>query len=128
MDHIGAIGFCFGGMCVLDLARDGTDLAGVVSFHGILNPPNNPKKGIRAKILACHGFDDPMVPPDVVLNFQREMTDSGADWQMHIYGDTVHAFTNPNAHDPGFGTVYNKLAEARSWLAMRNFFKEIFLK
>jgi dienelactone hydrolase len=129
MERVAAIGFCFGGMCVLDLARAGTDIQGVVSFHGLLNPPQESKKRpIKAKILACHGFDDPMVPPEVVLAFQEEMTELGADWQMHIYGNTMHAFTNPNAHDPSFGTVYNNIAETRSWTAMRNFLKEIFTK
>jgi dienelactone hydrolase len=122
---IGAIGFCFGGLCVLDLARSGADVSGVVSFHGLLNLPPKEEK-IRAKVLALHGHDDPMVPSDVVFSFQKEMTDAKVDWQMVIYGNTMHAFTNPQANDPGFGTVYSACADKRSWIAMKNFFEEIF--
>ena len=125
--RIGAIGFCFGGLCVLDLARSGADIAGIVSFHGLLNAPSNIHNSvIKAKILVLHGHDDPMVPSEQVLAFQQEMTQAKADWQMIIYGDTMHAFTNPIANDPGFGTVYNACADKRSWLAMKNFFSEIF--
>ncbi len=124
--RIGAIGFCFGGMCVLDLARLGTNLRGVVSFHGLLPDFGNRQK-ITAKILALHGYDDPMVPPEQVTEFEKEMTEAEADWQLHIFGKTMHAFTNPNANDKDFGTVYNERAEKRSWRAMQNFFNEIFL-
>src|SRR5262249_39067750 len=124
--RIAAIGFCFGGMCVLDLARTGANLKGVVSFHGLLHAPEK-TANITAKILALHGADDPMVPPEQVLHFQQEMTRAGADWQMHIYGSTQHAFTNPNANDKELGLVYHNLADRRSWIAMQNFFTEIFL-
>lgn len=124
---IAAMGFCFGGLCVLDLARTGADIKGVVSFHGLLGAPENTKGNkIKAKILALHGSDDPMVPPELVLDFQEEMTLAGADWQFVSYGHTVHAFTNPVANDPGFGTVYQADADRRSWQAMQNFFAEIF--
>jgi len=124
--RIGAIGFCFGGLCALDLARSGADVRGVVSFHGLLGAPENlPMPLIKAKILALHGHDDPMVLPEAVLAFQREMTAAYVDWQMHIYGKTMHAFTNPLANDPDFGTVYNNIADKRSWLAMKNFFAEV---
>lgn len=126
VNHIGAIGFCFGGLCVLDLARSGADIKGIVSFHGLLNKPSFPSQKIKAKILALHGHDDPMVPPDQVLAFETEMTEAKVDWQLHVYGNTMHAFTNPKAHDPGFGTVYNALAEQRSWRLMQDFFAEIF--
>jgi dienelactone hydrolase len=127
--RIGAIGFCFGGLCVLDLARIGTKLRGVVSFHGLLNGPGEEGSNhkINAKILALHGNDDPMVPPQQVEAFEREMTKAGADWQINIYGHTLHGFTNPEANDPSFGTVYSENAEKRSWLAMMNFFTEVFL-
>lgn len=125
--RIAAMGFCFGGLCALDLARSGAEIKGAISFHGILNAPHLPKEKIKAKILALHGHDDPMVPPDQVLQFQQEMTDAKVDWQMHIYGNTMHAFTNPEAHDPGFGTVYNSLAEKRSWQSLLNFLQEIFI-
>lgn len=124
---IAAIGFCFGGLCVLDLARTGADLKGVVSFHGLLGAPHNTKGNvIKAKILALHGHDDPMGPVEQVIAFEQEMTTAGADWQLHVYGNTQHAFTNPKANDPGFGTVYQPDADRRSWLAMENFLTEIF--
>lgn len=125
--NIAAMGFCFGGLCALDLARTGADIKGVVSFHGLLVPPGNTQgTAIKAKVLALHGHDDPMVPAEQVLAFEQEMTQAGADWQLHAYGHTMHAFTNPIANDPGFGTVYQPDADRRSWLAMQNFFAEIF--
>ncbi len=124
---IAAMGFCFGGLCALDLARSGADILGVVSFHGLLSAPQNlPNEKIRAKILALHGFDDPMGPPQQVLAFANEMTNSKVDWQIHAYGNTQHAFTNPQAHDEKLGLIYDKLADSRSWQAMKNFFVEIF--
>ncbi|MCG8416461.1 MAG: dienelactone hydrolase family protein [Proteobacteria bacterium] len=128
-NRIGAIGFCFGGMCVLDLARSGADISGVVSFHGLLGAPDLPDQDtptVRTKVLVLHGFDDPMAKPEAMLAFANEMTKAGADWQIHAYGGTVHAFTNPEADDPGFGTVYNRAADQRSWIAMKSFFEEIF--
>jgi dienelactone hydrolase len=124
---IGAIGFCFGGLCVLDLARSGADLKGVVSFHGLLNKPQIPAKNpIKAKILALHGHDDPMVNPTHTQDFMNEMTKALADWQIHIYGNTMHAFTNPQANDKSFGTVYNEKAADRSFKSMKNFFEQVF--
>ena len=125
--RIGAIGFCFGGLCVLDLARSGAEVKGVVSFHGMLQAPESASSAtIKAKVLALHGFDDPMVTADQVMNFGAEMTQAKVDWQMHMYGHTMHAFTNPQANDPGFGTVYSKIADQRSWVGMKDFFGEIF--
>lgn len=125
--RIAAIGFCFGGLCVLDIARSGADLAGVVSFHGLLDaPPEKTSTNIRARVLALHGWDDPMATPEDVNTFSREMADRKADWQLHAYGNTVHAFTNPQANDPDHGTVYSPLAARRSWRAMQNFLEEIF--
>lgn len=124
-NRIGAIGFCFGGLCVLDLARSGADLKGVVSVHGLLLPrpfANNP---IQAKILALHGHDDPLVPPAQVLEFQKEMTKAKADWQMHIFGLTSHAFTNPEAHDPAAGLQFQPASEARAWIEIHSFLKEV---
>ncbi|MFA6051579.1 MAG: dienelactone hydrolase family protein [Methylobacter sp.] len=124
---IAAIGFCFGGLCSLDLARTGADLEGVVSFHGLLGAPDNTQgTAVKAKVLALCGHDDPLVPVEQVLAFQQEMTEAGADWQMHVYGHTMHAFTNPVANDPAFGTVYQADADRRSWIAMENFLAEIF--
>lgn len=125
--NIAAMGFCFGGLCVLDLARTGADIKGVGSFHGLLGAPGNTKgKKIRAKVVAYHGWDDPMVKPDAVKAFGEEMTEAGADWQLHAYGGVMHAFTNPHANDPGFGTVYNKRAADRSWESFRLFLEECF--
>jgi dienelactone hydrolase len=125
---LAAMGFCFGGLCVLDLARSGADLKGVISFHGLLGAPENlPIQPIKAKVLALHGHDDPMGPVEQVLAFEQEMTNAGADWQLHTYGHTMHAFTNPIANDPSFGTVYQANADKRSWLAMKNFLAEIFV-
>jgi len=122
---IAAIGFCFGGLCVLDLARNSSDIVSVVSFHGNLSAPNNSSQKINAKILALHGYDDPLVPKSQVTDFENEMTAAKCDWQLTIYGGGVkHAFTNPLANDPNFGTVYNEKADHRSWIAMRNFLSE----
>jgi len=125
--HIGAIGFCFGGLCALDLARSGADVAGVVSFHGLLHGiPNHTPKSIKAKVLILHGYDDPMAKPDQVISFANEMTAANVDWQINMYSQTMHGFTNPEANDPSFGTVFNKRTTERAWFAMRHFFNEIF--
>ena len=123
---IAAIGFCFGGLCVLDIARSNADAAGVVSFHGLLHAPGNTAANINPKVLALHGWDDPMATPDNVKAFGEEMTEAKADWQLHAYGGTMHAFTNPKANDPDFGTVYDADADRRSWQAMTNFLAELF--
>ncbi len=124
---VAAIGFCFGGLCVLDLARMGADIQGVVAFHGLLKPADNLQHPqIKAKVLILHGHDDPMVPPTEVLALQEEFTRANVDWQLHSYGQTMHAFTNPLANDPAFGTVYQPLADKRAWQSMRNFLVEIF--
>jgi dienelactone hydrolase len=125
--RIAAFGYCFGGLCVLDLARSGAKLNGVVSFHGLLNPPPTPQtQMIQTKILALHGYDDPMVVPGQVMAFADDMTRAKADWQIHMYGHTKHGFTNKEANDPALGLAYNALAEQRSWIAANDFLKEIF--
>lgn len=122
-----AMGFCFGGLCVLDLARSGADLKGVVSFHGLLGAPDGMAgANIKAKVLVLHGHDDPMAQVDAVVALEKELTAGGADWQIHVYGNTLHAFTNPAANDPDFGTVYDAAADRRSWQALRNFLDELF--
>jgi dienelactone hydrolase len=126
-DRIAVIGFCFGGLCALDLARSGADIKGAVSFHGLLTKPDKlESKKIKAKILVLHGYDDPMVRPEQVSLFCQEMTEAKVDWQAHMYGHIQHAFTNPLAHDVSLGTIYNEVAAQRSWLAMTNFLQEIF--
>ncbi len=130
--RIAAIGYCFGGTGVLELARAGTDLAGVVSFHGGLSaaPGMEAKKGnIPARVLCLHGATDPYVPAEEVSAFQKEMSVSGADWQFVSYGGAVHAFTQKMAgDDPSKGAAYDEKADQRSWEDMRQFFAEIFLE
>ena len=126
VNKVAAIGYCFGGLVVLDLARSGTELNGVVSFHGLLMGSEIAKDGIRSKVLVLHGERDPMVPLDMVDEFQKEMTQANADWQLHSYGNTYHAFTNPEANDASLGTQFNKDSNNRSWQSMNNFFDEIF--
>ncbi len=126
--RIAAIGYCFGGTAVLELARSGADLEGVVSFHGGLDTPNPADaRNIRAKVLVLHGADDPHVPPQQVAAFQEEMRKAGVDWQMVFYGGAVHSFSNPDSgSDPSKGVAYNAKADRRSWEAMKVFFAEIF--
>jgi len=125
--NIVAMGFCFGGLCVLDLARTGADIKGVVSFHGMFGAPGNTAgTKIIAKVLALHGHEDPMAPVEAVSELQNELTAAGADWQIHVYGNTMHAFTNPQANDPDFGTVYSENADKRSWQTLLNFLGEVF--
>lgn len=126
--RIAAIGYCFGGTGVLELARSGADVAGVVSFHGGLDSPA-PADGrnIKGKVLALRGADDPFVPEADVAAFEREMRDAGVDWQLVSYGGAVHAFTNPDAgNDNAKGAAYNARADRRSWEAMKTFFHEVF--
>ena len=126
--RLAAIGYCFGGTTVLELARSGADIAGVVSFHGGLDTANPADaKNIRCKVLVLHGADDPHVPPEQVLAFQDEMRKAGVDWQMIFYGGAVHSFTNPaSGSDNSKGVAYNERADKRSWEAMELFFSEIF--
>ena len=126
--RIAAIGYCFGGTTVLELARSGADLKGVVSFHGGLSTPApQDAKQIKAKVLVLHGADDPFVKADEVAAFQDEMSKGGVDWQFIMYGNAVHSFTNPDAGtDNSKGAAYNAKADARSWEAMKQFFTEIF--
>lgn len=119
------IGYCFGGLCALDLARTGiAELRGAVSIHGIFSRPElEPQLPIQAKLLVLHGWDDPLATPDDVLGLTRELTDAGADWQLHAYGHTVHAFTNPEAAVPG-RVLYNPAADARASAALSGFLRE----
>jgi dienelactone hydrolase len=125
--RLAAIGYCFGGTTVLELARSGADIRGVVSFHGGLGTPTpGDAKSIRCKVLALHGADDPFVPPDEVSTFEEEMRSGGVDWQLIIYGGAVHSFTDWNAgSNVSLGSAYNQRADARSWEHMKLFFAEI---
>jgi dienelactone hydrolase len=126
--RVAAIGYCFGGTCVLELARSGAELAGVVSFHGGLDTPTPADaRNIKAKVLVLHGGDDPHVPRKDVEAFEDEMRAAGVDWQLVVYGGAVHAFTNPMAgNDKSRGAAYNAQADHRSWEAMQALFAEIF--
>ena len=126
--QIGCIGYCFGGTTVLELARSGADVIGVVSFHGGLSTPMPAEAGkLKAHILACHGANDPFVPAEEVAGFEQEMRDAKADWQLDIFGNAVHSFTNPSADGKQIsGAKYNAEADVRSWAAMQIFFNELF--
>jgi dienelactone hydrolase len=123
-----AIGFCFGGTTVLELARTGADVLGVVSFHGgpLDSPTPDDARNIKGRVLVLHGADDPNVPASQVTAFEKEMRDAKVDWQLVAYGNTVHSFTDPAAGNDNFkGAAYNEKADKRSWIAMQDFFKEI---
>jgi dienelactone hydrolase len=120
-------GYCFGGMCALDVARSGADIAAVATFHALFDPPGLAPEKVKAKVVAFHGWDDPMVPPEKVVALAQELTETGADWQIHAYGHVAHGFTNPNAHDIGIeGVRYNALAAERSWTSFINLLEELF--
>ncbi len=128
---IAAMGYCFGGGTVLELARSGANIAGAVSFHGNLDTPNTKDaKNIKAKILVLHGANDPYTSPEQMNAFQNEMRSAAnIDWQIIIYGGAVHGFTNrDNGLDPSKGIAYNEKADKRSWKAMEQFYNEIFFK
>jgi dienelactone hydrolase len=126
-NQIVVAGYCFGGQCALDLARSGANFAAAVSFHGLFDPPGLPEEKISAKVVAFHGWDDPMVPPDKVVALGQELTKAGADWQIHAYGHVGHGFTNPHASDLQIdGVAYNALAAERSWTSFINLLEEIF--
>ncbi len=127
-NRIGAIGFCFGGTTVLELAYSGANLAGVVSFHGGLTAPGpEDMRNIRAKVLILHGADDRFIPPEKIAAFENGMRAANVDWQMIIYGGAVHSFSNPAAgNDKTKGMAYDEKAARRSWGQMQAFFEEIF--
>jgi dienelactone hydrolase len=124
-ERLGAIGFCFGGTCAILAARMGLPLRGVVSFHGLLKIGEPLDAQVQARILVLHGQDDPMVAPADIASFAAEMQRIHADWQLHAYPGAVHAFTNPSAQDPEFGTVYDPDADRRSWAEMTAFFADV---
>ncbi len=121
-DRMAAVGFCFGGLSVLDLARVGAPLRSVTSLHGLFTPPGNTAgRKIAASVLCLHGYDDPMAPPEALAALADELTAAGADWQVHAFGNTQHSFTNPRADNLAMGTVYNPLAAARAWRLLSDF-------
>ncbi len=127
-NRVAAIGYCFGGTTVLELARSGAKLNGVVSFHGGLDSPTPADgKNIRCKVLVLAGADDPFQKPADLAAFEQEMRDSKVDWQIVFYGGAVHAFTQPDVDRLNLpGAKYNERADKRSWQAMKDFFAEIF--
>ena len=120
------MGYCFGGLVSMDLARTGADIKGAVSFHGFLAGPENSTNEIKAKLLALHGDSDPMVGQDQIESFRQEMISKKVDWQLHVFGGAMHSFTNPEANDPDFGAVYSKNADERSWKIFTDFLMELF--
>jgi len=124
----GAIGYCFGGTGVLELARSGADVLGVVSFHGGLDSPSPADgKNVKGKVLVLHGADDPFTPKAEIAAMEKELKDAGVDYQLVFYSGAVHAFTQPMAgNDPSRGAAYHEKADKRSWRAMRDFFEEVF--
>lgn len=132
--RIGAIGFCFGGLTVIELLRSGADVQGVVSFHGVLGDRMGDIQAktvpianhIKSSLLILHGNEDPLVSLNDILTIQKELTESQVDWQMNFYSHTSHAFTNPEAHDKSHGMAYSPLSAERAWWAMLHFFSEKF--
>ncbi len=125
--RVAAIGYCFGGTTVLELARSGAELNGVVSFHGGLDSPTPADgKNIKCKVLVCHGADDPFEKPEDLAAFEKEMRDADVDWRLIKYGGAVHSFTQPMANDNPPGAKYNARADQRSWTDMKTFFAESF--
>jgi dienelactone hydrolase len=130
--RIAAIGFCFGGLTVIELLRSGADVRGVVSFHGVLGESlggMNAEKipsilPIKGALLLLHGYKDPLVSQQDLVAIQKEFSDANIDWQLDIYGDAAHSFTNPEATNPDSGMVYNESAAKRSWLSMQHFLHE----
>ncbi|MCE5318385.1 MAG: dienelactone hydrolase family protein [Parachlamydia sp.] len=124
--RIAAIGFGFGGICALDLARSGVPLAGAVSIYGHFDPPQNcPVHPIQAKILILHGFADPISPMDTLLALQEEMERDKVDWQTCLFGNTQHAFATPSAQDPDAGILYKASSAKRAWRTIETFLEEV---
>lgn len=126
--RVAAIGFCFGGTMALELARAGADVKAVVGFHSGLatEAPKKDAKSIKGRVLVCIGADDPMIPAEQRATFEGEMRDAGVDWQMHLYGNIVHGFTNQGAAKRNMPDAirYSPEADARSWASMRELFAE----
>jgi len=125
---VAAIGYCFGGTTVLELARSGAEVDGVVSFHGGLGTSMPAGKGqVKCKVLVLHGADDPYAPAAEVAALQEELRDADVDWELVLYGGAVHSFTDWNAGtDNSRGAAYNEQADKRSWEAMKLFLAEVF--
>jgi dienelactone hydrolase len=125
-EQVAAIGFCFGGQNALDLARAGVEIAGVASFHGLFDPPGLPPRAIKAKVAAYHGWDDPLVTPEAVVALATELSEAGADWQIHAFGNVGHGFTNPGATGAMPGIKFDETTARRAWAACDDFLAECF--
>ena len=127
--QLAVMGYCFGGLCALEMARSGADLKGAISFHGLLSQAEDvASETILAKLLVLHGWSDPLVPQEQVLAFAEEMNSQGVDWQLVGYGHGLHGFSNPLANDPANGIGYDADIDRRSWLALTHFLAELFIK
>ncbi len=129
-EELAAIGYCFGGATVMQMAYSGADLDGVVSFHGSL-PPATPEQAadVKASVLIAHGDADSFVPADRIGAFKKALSDADVDWEMNIYAGAKHGFTNPYADGYGMdGLAYQEKADRRSWLRMLAFLEELFEK
>lgn len=126
--RIAVIGYCFGGLCAIDVARaNAPGVRGVVSLHGIFSAPNlGVQAPIKPSVLVLHGWDDPLAPPKDVLMLAAELTAAKADWQLHAYGHAMHSFTNPSAAFPERGMAYDAKAAARAWASVEAFLAEVF--
>ena len=126
-NRIAVIGYCFGGLCALDLARSGRPVVATISFHGLLTPPDPlGTESISGKVLVLHGHLDPMVSQEQIVALKHELTTAGADWQLHVYGRALHAFTNPEANDPKLGTIYDSITDRRSEASCKIILEESF--
>ena len=130
-NRLGAIGYCFGGALVLNMARFGMDLQGVVSFHGVLDSMQKPGPGeVKAKILVCHAAADEFIPDEAIVNFKKEMEEASADFEFVDYQGALHGFTNPAADERGkafnLPLAYDEKADLQSWQAMESHFEKVF--
>lgn len=124
---VAATGYCFGGLCALDLARANAPIKGAVAFHALLgNSADLGADAISPKIIALQGYDDPMAGPEDQDAFAKEMTARKADWQLHLYGGVAHSFTNTAANNPDMGLIYDARAARRAEAAMADFLAEVF--
>lgn len=125
-ERVVIVGPCFGGLCALDLARAAPDgLVAAVAVHAPLTPPPGERPPITARILVLHGWEDPVAPPPDVIALARELTDAGADWQLHAYGHAMHAFSYPGANQPDRGVLYDARAAARAGRTVAQFLDEV---
>jgi dienelactone hydrolase len=124
-EKIAVVGFGFGGLCALDMARSGVDLRGAVSVYGHFDAPPK-QKPIKAKILVLHGYDDPIVKQEELRKFANELTKEKVDWQAHVYSNTLHAFMNPAVNMPDVGLLYHPTSAQRAWHEIQGFLEEIF--